>query len=183
MWYAEDLFVGYKHHHHRGIAPQWHFGWAFLMSRHHTTRILTHSYPSHGLSYTTFEYSDLSLSEPKVENGDIAVVVSVKVTNTGSVSGTEVVQAYVSHPTTSEVTHPPLALKAFGKVFDLAPGKSETVTLSLDKYAVSFWEERIARWVVEDGVYRVRVGRSSAPEALTLSGEFKVAKRFEWNGL
>ncbi|KAM5541949.1 hypothetical protein V8D89_004259 [Ganoderma adspersum] len=163
VWYAEDIFVGYKHHHHRGIAPQWHFG--------------------HGLSYTTFEYSDLSVSEPKVENGDIAIKVSVKVTNTGSVAGTEVVQAYVSHPTTSEVTHPPLALKAFGKVFDLAPGKSETITLALDKYAVSFWEERIARWVVEDGVYRVRVGRSSAPEALTLSGEFKVAKRFEWNGL
>ncbi len=177
--------MGYKHHHHRGIAPQWHFGWVFLLSSNHVAYIyiLIRPSPSHGLSYTTFEYSDLSVSEPKVANGDVGITVSVKVTNTGSVAGTEVVQAYVSHPTTSEVTHPPLALKAFGKVPDLAPGKSETVTLSLDKYAVSFWEERISRWVVEEGVYRVRVGRSSAPEALTLSGEFKIGKRFEWNGL
>ncbi|EJF57992.1 beta-glucosidase [Dichomitus squalens LYAD-421 SS1] len=163
VWYGEDLFVGYKHHHHRDIAPQWHFG--------------------HGLSYTTFEYSDLSVTEPKVEDDDVHISVSVKVTNTGKVTGTEVVQAYISHPTTSEVTHPPLALKAFGKIFDLAPGDSEIITLSLDKYAVSFWEERIARWVVEPGVYRVRVGQSSAPDALKLSGEFKITERFEWNGL
>ena len=98
-------------------------------------------------------------------------------------AGTEVVQLYVSLPTTSELTHPPLMLKAFGKVIDLAPGKSEVVKLALDKYAVSYWEERIARWVVESGVYRVRVGSSSAPEALKLSAEFKIAKGFEWNGV
>ena len=144
---------------------------------------LTRLHSSHGLSYTTFEYSDLSISEPKLENGDVHINVSVKVTNTGSIAGTEVVQAYVSHPTTSEVTHPPLALKAFGKIFDLAPGKSETITLALDKYAGSFWEDRITRWVVEPGVYGIRVGQSSSPEGLKLSGEFKIAQRFEWNGL
>lgn len=138
---------------------------------------------SHGLSYTTFEHSDLSVSEPKIANGDVSITASVKVTNTGNVSGTEVVQLYVSLPTTSELTHPPLMLKAFAKVLDLAPGKSTTVNLALDKYAVSYWEERIARWVVEDGVYRVRVGSSSAPAALKLSAEFKITKRFEWNGL
>ncbi|KAI0355239.1 beta-glucosidase [Trametes cingulata] len=161
--YAEDLFVGYKHYHHRKIEPQWHFG--------------------HGLSYTTFEYSDLSLSSPVVSDGDITLTASVKVTNTGSVTGTDVVQLYVSYPTTSELTHPPLMLKAFAKVIDLAPGKSETVKLPLDKYAASYWEDRISRWVVDDGVYLVRVGRSSAPAALSLSAEFKVGKRFEWNGL
>ncbi|KAM5540129.1 hypothetical protein V8D89_006269 [Ganoderma adspersum] len=144
VWYAEDLFVGYKHHHHRGIEPQWHFG--------------------HGLSYTTFEYPDLSVSEPTFE----------------AVRGW---RPYVSHPSISEVTHPPLALNAFAKVFDLLPGKSENVTLALDKHAVSFWEERISRWVVEEGVYGLRVGRSSALEALALKADFTIARRFEWNGL
>ena len=103
-------------------------------------------------------------------------------TNTGAVAGTDVVQLYVSLPTTSELTHPPLMLKAFAKT-TLAPGQSESVQLALDKYAVSFWEERIKAWVVEPGVYRVRVGQSSAPEALKLAAEFKIEKRFEWNGV
>ncbi|KAH9857422.1 beta-glucosidase [Lenzites betulinus] len=161
--YGEDLFVGYKHYHHRNIEPQWHFG--------------------HGLSYTTFEYSDLTLTEPDVSKGDVTLTASLKVTNTGSVTGTEVVQLYVSYPTTSELTHPPLMLKAFAKVVDIAPGKSEVVKLALDKYAVSYWENRIERWVVDAGVYVARVGRSSAPDALKLSAEFKVSKRVEWNGL
>ena len=73
-------------------------------------------------------------------------------------------------------------LKAFART-TLAPGQSERVTLALDKYAVSFWEERIGAWVVEPGVYRVRVGQSSAPDALKLVAEFEIKKRFEWSGL
>lgn len=137
----------------------------------------------HGLSYTTFEYSNLRISEPIVANNEIEVVLGVTVTNTGSVTGSEVVQVYVTLPTNSDLTHPPLSLKAFAKVRDLAPGKSETVDLKLDKYAVSYWEDRISRWVVERGEYLVRVGKSSAPEALTLQGNFLVRKTFEWNGL
>lgn len=72
-------------------------------------------------------------------------------------------------------------LKAFGKVRDLAPGKSEKVALRLDKYAVSYWEERIERWSVDAGEYVVRVGSSS--EKLPLSASFKVTKGFEWSGL
>ena len=145
--------------------------------------MLTFVLSSHGLSYTTFELSDLSLSDVKVADGDLSLSASVKVTNTGSVAGTEVVQLYISLPTTSELTHPPLMLKAFAKVANLAPGKSEVAKLTLDKYAVSYWEDRIACWVVESGVYRVRVGTSSAPSALTLAAEFKVEKGFEWNGV
>ena len=147
------------------------------------TLLVADSCPSHGLSYTTFDLSDLTVSEPKISNGDVSITATVKVTNTGSVAGTEVVQLYVSLPTTSELTHPPLMLKAFAKVANLAPGKSEVAKLTLDKYAVSYWEDRIACWVVESGVYRVRVGQSSAPEALTLVAEFKISQRFEWNGL
>ncbi|THH33096.1 hypothetical protein EUX98_g1111 [Antrodiella citrinella] len=131
--YAEDLYVGYKHYHHRGIAPQYHFG--------------------HGLSYTTFQYSDLKLSEPAVSNNDVEIVATLTVTNTGSTVGTDIVQVYTTLPTTSDLTHPPLQLKSFAKVRDLGPGQSQTVTLKLDKYAVSYWEERISRWVVESGEY------------------------------
>ncbi|KAI0700305.1 beta-glucosidase [Cytidiella melzeri] len=161
--YAEDLFVGYKHYHHRQIEPTFHFG--------------------QGLSYTTFSYSDLTVSEPTYTDGDITATASIKITNTGPLTGSETAQLYVTLPTTSELTHPPLQLKAFAKVKDLAPGKSETVKLELDKYAVSYWEERVKRWVVESGEYLIRVGPSSAPEDLSLSAKLLVKKGFEWNGI
>lgn len=159
--YGEDLFVGYKHFQHRGIKPQFSFG--------------------HGLSYTTFSYSDLKLSEAVLSNGEFSLNATVTVTNTGKLTGSEVVQLYVSMPTTSDVTHPPLLLRAFRKAKNLQPGQSEKVTLTLDKYAVSFWEERIERWVVEKGVYGVKVGSSS--DELPLIGSFVLKKGFEWNGL
>lgn len=137
----------------------------------------------HGLSYTTFEYSDLKLSEPSFTDSDVSITASVTITNTGSVAGSEVVQLYVTMPATSELTHPPLMLKAFTKVRDLAPGKSTTVSLKLDKYAVSYYEERISRWVVESGEYIVKVGKSSAPEELKLAAPLKLKKGFEWTGI
>ncbi|EPS94698.1 hypothetical protein FOMPIDRAFT_80649 [Fomitopsis schrenkii] len=161
--YSEDLFVGYKHFHNRKFAPQWYFG--------------------HGLSYTTFSYSDFTLSKPTISNGDLELTAKVTVKNTGKVTGSDAIQLYVAMPSTSDLTHAPLQLRAFKKVKDLAPGTSETITLRLDKYAVSYWEERIARWVVEDGEYTARVGRSSAPEDLTLAATFKIEKGLEWSGL
>ncbi|TCD66746.1 hypothetical protein EIP91_000987 [Steccherinum ochraceum] len=161
--YSEDLLVGYKHYHHRGIAPEFHFG--------------------HGLSYTTFSYSDFKLSEPVVANNDIEITATVTVMNTGDIAGTETVQLYTTLPSTPEVTQPPLQLKAFAKVKDLAPGQSQTVTLKLDKYAVSYWSDVISRWVVESGEYLVMVGKSSAPEDLTFSQKVTIKKGFEWNGL
>lgn len=138
---------------------------------------------SQGLSYTSFEYSNLNLSEPIVAGGDVSVSASVTITNTGAVVGSEVVQLYVTLPTTSELTHPPLMLKAFAKVRDLSPGKSESVSLALDKYAFSYWEERISSWVVEKGEYLVRVGKSSAPGELTLRSTLALKKGFEWKGI
>ena len=105
------------------------------------------------------------------------------VTNNSTRDGTEVVQLYVSYPTTSELTHPPLMLKAFTKVSCLAPGASEVAKLAFDKYGVSYWEERVQRWVVEKGVYRVRVGPSSAPRDLGMSAEFVIRNRLEWVGI
>jgi len=136
---------------------------------------------SHGLSYTNFSYSDLQFSEAVVLNGEFSLNATVTVTNTGKLTGSEVVQSYVSMPATSDLTHPPLLLRAFRKVKDLQPGQSEKVTLVLDKYAVSSWEDRIGRWVVEKGEYGVKVGSSC--DELPLNGSFVIKKGFEWNGL
>ena len=108
---------------------------------------------------------------------------SVRVTNTGTAAGSDVVQLYASFPASCELTHAPLMLRAFAKIHNLAPGKSEVARMHLDKYAFSYWEEGIGRWVVEPGDYTVRVGRSSAPEDLSLSAVVRLEKGFEWNGL
>jgi len=159
--YGEDLFVGYKHFQYRDIAPQFAFG--------------------HGLSYTTFEFSDLQLSTPEVANGDFQLTATVTVANTGSVAGSEVAQLYVSMSKTSEVTHPVRLLRAFEKVRNVAPGESARVVLALDKYAVSYWDELLSCWVIERGEYGVSVGPSS--DVLPLTAAFVVGKRLEWNGL
>lgn len=106
---------------------------------------------------------------------------SVVVRNTGSLPGSEVVQLYVTLPKTSHLTHPPLQLKAFTKVRDLAPGVSQKVDLTLNKYATSYWDENLDRWIVERGEYAVGVGTSS--DKLDLKASFFVEKGFEWNGL
>ncbi|KAF7299413.1 Glycoside hydrolase family 3 protein [Mycena indigotica] len=158
--YAEDLFVGYKHFHHRNIKPLFAFG--------------------HGLSYTTFDLSDLQVSKPVVSASDVELTVSLQVTNTGSIAGSEVAQVYVTLPKTSVLTHPPLQLKGFAKV-RLEPGKSEVVNITLDKYAVSYWEERFSTWVVEKGEYGLRVGPSS--DQLALQASFTLDRGLEWRGL
>ena len=92
-------------------------------------------------------------------------------------------QLYVSYPTTSDLTHPPRLLKSFAKVRGVEPGETRQVNLKLDKYAVSYWEERIGSWAVESGDYKVYVGPSS--DILPLSGSISVSRSesFEWNGL
>ncbi|KAJ7041012.1 beta-glucosidase [Mycena alexandri] len=165
--YAEDLYVGYKHFQHRKIKPLFAFGQVF-------------SFSPTGLSYTTFEFSDLKLSQPVVTADSFNLTVSLEITNTGTVAGSEVAQVYVTLPTTSELTHPPLQLKGFAKV-KLEPGKSETVTIELDKYAVSYWDDRFSTWAVEKGEYLIRAGSSS--DLLVLDATFAVEKGFEWRGI
>lgn len=135
----------------------------------------------HGLSYTTFSLSSLKLSEPSITGSDCTFTATVTVTNTGSVLGSEVVQLYVTLPSTLEYTHPALQLKAFQKVKDLQPGESVDIQISVDKYALSYWDDKISSWIVEKGSYGIQVGVSS--DRLLLEGILKVKKGFEWNGL
>jgi beta-glucosidase len=135
---------------------------------------------SHGLSYTTFQLDDLQVGEISTSTDDINVAVSVSVTNSGSMHGTEVVQLYVQYPSTG-LTTPKLQLKGFAKTKPLAPGERATVTIDLDKYACSFWDEEEHHWRVASGDYSIFVGTSSAN--LPLSGRVTVEEGFEWVGL
>ena len=90
-------------------------------------------------------------------------------------------QLYIALPASSDLTHPPLQLKAFAKVRDLKPGASQRAELHLDKYAVSYWDDRFDTWSVEKGEYRVHVGASS--DNLPLEATFNLVAGFEWKGI
>ena len=137
---------------------------------------------SHGLSYTKFTLSNQQHTDAVVSSGgEFRLTVSLTVENIGRVTGSEVVQVYISLPPTSELTHPVLQLKGFVKVRDLVPGGKEYVQVVLDKYALSYWNDMIDAWTVEKGVYRVEVGTSS--DRLSLGETFEVTKGFDWSGL
>jgi beta-glucosidase len=132
------------------------------------------------LSYTTFQYSGLTVSEPSTRENDIAVTVKFTVGNTGNIAGSEIAQLYISWPSSSTLTHPPLTLKAFSKIY-LEAGESAPVQLRLDKYAVSSWRESSDKWVVESGSYTISVGPSS--QELPLTATTMIGSHFEWTGL
>ena len=121
----------------------------------------------HGLSYTTFEYSDL-----KIDNNESAktVKVSVNVRNTGSRDGKEVVQLYVNDRVSS-VTTPQKMLKGFDKV-ELKAGEQKTVSFDLPYDELALWNASMQR-VVEPGEFVVMIGRSA--EDIALSGSFVVS--------
>ena len=116
-------------------------------------------YPfGYGLSYTTFRYSDLSISSPKMKKG-MTIEATVTVTNTGKVTGEETVQLYV-RDLVGSVTRPVKLLKGFQKV-TIPPGESRKVTFTIDDEMLSFWR-RDMTFGVEEGDFYVMVGGSSA---------------------
>jgi beta-glucosidase len=126
----------------------------------------------HGLSYTTFGFSDLRVSSSSV---------SLKVTNTGRLAGAEVVQVYVAaDPRTSSINRPKKELKGFAKIF-LEPGQAQRVEIALDRFATTFWDEVLNQWVNEKGKYQVMIGKSSMN--LVLEGSFKIEETRTWTGL
>ena len=147
--YAEGVFVGYRHLDKENIEPAFAFG--------------------HGLSYTTFDYSDLKLSSKKINNGE-SVEVSFTVKNSGDIAGDEVVQLYVGDPE-STVPRPVKELKGFKRV-SLKPGEMKSVTLILKPEDMAFYDICSKDWKVEPGQFNVYVGASSRD--IRLTGEFKV---------
>ena len=130
--YGEGVFVGYRYYESADVPVRYPFG--------------------HGLSYTSFDYSDLVVAK----DGSSA---SVTVTNSGDVAGREVVQLYVTPPA-SGVRRPARELRAFTKVW-LEPGSSTRVELSLTSRAYSFWDIDSSNWVVAGGEYTVHIARSA----------------------
>ena len=138
--YREGLYVGYRYYQTAGVPVAFPFG--------------------HGLSYTSFAYSDLKAS---------ADGVTLTVTNTGDRAGAEIVQLYVAKPD-AKIFRPAQELKGFAKV-PLRPGESRTVVIPLDDKAFRYWNIQTDRWEIEGGQYELRVGASCADIRLTAAVE------------
>lgn len=122
----------------------------------------------HGLSYTTFQYSDLNISAQKIPVGGVATI-SVKVKNTGSVDGTEVAQLYIRDVIAS-VTTPVMSLKGFDRI-SLKSGETGMVTFKLNTDELRIWNRQM-KHVVEPGEFKVMIG--SASDDIRLNGNFWV---------
>jgi beta-glucosidase len=136
--YAEGIYVGYRYFDTKNVEPQFPFGF--------------------GLSYTTFQYSDLTVTPGKI-SGNQPVEVSLKVTNTGTRAGAEVVQLYV-HDGHAKIDRPLRELKGFRRV-ELKSGESQTVNLTLDRAALSYWNTGKQTWEAAPGKFEIQVGASS----------------------
>jgi beta-glucosidase len=138
VYYGEGLFVGYRYYEKKRVAPLFPFGF--------------------GLSYTTFAYSNLRLSAREVAPDD-TLSVSIDITNTDQLPGKEVVQVYVRNRV-SRLQRPDKELKSFAKVA-LEPGECRTVTLTLDRTSLAYYDDQARQWVAEAGEFDVLVGASS----------------------
>lgn len=142
--YREGIFVGYRYYDKAGKDVLFPFGY--------------------GLSYTTFEYSDLKISKKTLKAGG-EVAVSFKVKNTGKVSGAEIAQIYVACPEV-KAFKAPKELKEFSKVF-LKPGEEKEISVVLPERAFSFWNTSKNDWDCENGKHEILVGASSRDIRLT----------------
>lgn len=137
VYYKEDVFVGYRGFERDKVKPLFPFGF--------------------GLSYTTFQYA-----KPTVNVQDGKIVVEATITNTGSVAGKEVVQAYVSAPKSKQMEKPLKELKGFAKTGLLQPGKSGNIRITIPCERLASWDETTHQWLLDKGTYTIQLGASSA---------------------
>ena len=120
-------------------------------------------YPfGYGLSYTTYQYGDLTLSKSEIGKNE-SIKVSIPVTNTGSVAGVEIVQLYIRDEYSS-VTRPVKELKDFARV-ELEPGETKTVEMTITPNKLAFYDQQM-KWIVEKGTFKIMAGASSKDEDL-----------------
>ena len=136
--YREGIYVGYRYYDKKKMSVLFPFG--------------------HGLSYTSFAYSDLAISKDAFDEGE-AVEVSFTITNTGDREGAEAAQLYIGAKK-SKVQRPVRELKGFEKVW-LAPGESKQVCFRIEKQSLAYYETRLDDWFAESGAYTVEIGSSS----------------------
>ncbi|NLL03857.1 MAG: glycosyl hydrolase [Clostridiales bacterium] len=137
--YKESLLVGYRYYEKAKVPVMFPFG--------------------HGLSYTSFEYADLAVSSRSMLADD-SIDVYINVENTGDFDAEEIVQFYVVKGNT-KVFRPEKELKAFEKIF-IPAGERKIVKTTLDRSAFEYYSTKIGKWCVEDGIYSIYVGSSSA---------------------
>jgi beta-glucosidase len=153
---SQDIYVGYRYFDHSGIRPLFPFG--------------------HGLSYTTFKYSDLILA-PCAED-PTRFEISFGLTNSGALPGAEVSQIYVY--AVEHAHRPQKELRAFTKTH-LQVGENVTVNASLDRDAFKTWHEVRSCWTVAQGQYEVWIGQSA--ERIVLKGTLSIKETLYWSGL
>lgn len=160
--YSEGVFVGYRYYASKDMEVLFPFG--------------------HGLSYTTFAYSNLSVGKEKMTESE-TLTVTVDVTNTGEIAGKEVVQLYVA-PKGGTIIRPVRELKAFEKI-GLAPGETKKVQFTLDRRAFAYWSTQIHDWHVESGEYEIQIGRNAQDivlsHSVTVESEVHIPKVFDFN--
>ena len=148
--YQEGIYVGYRYYNTFKVKPAYEFGY--------------------GLSYTSFSYSNLTLSSAAF-NGKI--VAAVTITNTGKVSGKEVAELYLTAPKVG-LDKPSEELKGFAKTKLLNPGESQTLTFTLNGKDLASFNTAQTAWIADAGKYEVKIGASS--EDIKLSKPFTLAK-------
>lgn len=141
VYYSEGIYIGYRHFDTRKIEPQFPFGY--------------------GLSYTTFKYGKPALTSTHITN-DSPITVSVPVTNTGKVSGKEIVQLYISD-LECRVDRPRKELKNFVKL-DLAPGETKMAEFTITLDDLKYYSETIHGWTIEPGTFRAYMSTNSSDE-------------------
>ncbi len=146
--YDEGVFVGYRYYETNNVPLRYCFG--------------------HGLSYTSFEYSDLSLSSKSFE-GDNQVEISFSLKNSGGMEGAETVQLYIE-PLNPKVARPVKELKKFRKVL-LKAGNEEKVKFIIDKGDLSYYNEKNGEWTADSGKYKIHL--ASSLEDIRLSASFE----------
>lgn len=148
--YEEDILVGYRWFDTKGLPVVYPFGY--------------------GLSYTTFNYSNLNTDKKTYDQAD-TIQATFTLTNTGDHEGAEVAQLYVSDPVCS-VMRPVKELKGFKKVF-LKPGESRRITLDIPVSSLAFYSEAQSQFVVEPGEFILQLGASASDITQRISVEVK----------
>lgn len=148
--YRESIFIGYRYYDKVERNVRFPFGF--------------------GLSYTSFEYSDIKLKKKNLTKGEGAKV-TFTIKNTGDVAGSEIAQVYVAKPE-SKIFRAPKELKGFVKIH-LEPGEEKKVSVELDDRAFAFWNTATEDWCVESGEYRILVGASSRDIRLEAAAKMK----------
>lgn len=147
--YEEGVFVGYRYFDTKNVAVSYPFGY--------------------GLSYTTFQYDDMTLTR----EGD-QFRITCKITNTGKLQGREVAQLYVAAPG-KDMIKPAKELKAFAKTDLLQPGQAQTLTMYVPVETLASFDTESSSWQLEGGTYKFLIGASSADIQLAKTADLEAA--------